>query len=404
MRSSQSQLQQFVEAHSRSQVLFSTTSVSCCKPKHAYGVAMSLLDKRYQRRGSTIRPFVPLSTAQMSARDSFMALPGAINLRPQDCYICRSSDWSVISERNRYGFPYPTAICARCGNVQQSEYYDELTLNSFYGHYYRAIYEKDSTSLFERQVLRGERILSFIQDCGATPPFSVLEVGCGAGGLLSAFSNAGCEVLGLDFDESQLLRGRAAGLDVRQGSIESLPREQKFDVVILSHVLEPSVSPLQLLTEVACRTRTSGIVYIEVPSLNHVCSGGYDYDLLKYFQNAHSVHFTHLTLSLLASQAGLQSLKSDDFIRSCWPHAPNPISIGDEDFLVSAEHTRLLLREIERRRSSVRGWLASRQSWLRNWATALLHLLGLHSTVRYFLTTAGRPFSRLNGRRTPGHS
>lgn len=113
-------------------------------------------------------------------------------------------------------------------------------------------------------------------------PKTVLEVGCGAGGILAGFKDAGCEVLGLDFDESYLKAAKNNDIPVKRGSLEQLEPNSKFDLIILSHVLEHIVEPLPFLRQLFMYLEDDGLLYIEVPSLNLVDEGGYGTDLMTY--------------------------------------------------------------------------------------------------------------------------
>jgi SAM-dependent methyltransferase len=271
-------------------------------------------------------------------------------LQAQPCFVCEDSNWTVIGEIDRYGFFYPTALCGECGNVQQSQYYSDTILTDFYKNYYREIYGKPDPEEFflKQRVGRGQAIWDFVTP--VRTPQTVLEVGCGAGGILSVFRDKGCNVLGVDYDESYLEVARSKKIPVLQGSIEQIGSTHTFDLIILSHVLEHLVDPLKILGELRTLLTPAGILYIEVPSLEHVRNGGYGHDLLGYFQNAHVTHFTSETLRLLLGRAGFSRVKATDFIRSCWEAAETPQAISGEEKQASSNSSAELLMEIEMRR------------------------------------------------------
>ena len=312
-----------------------------------------LLDLRYSY--DTPQNFVPMTSKSLAARDEFISRYHEIEvMKQQSCYVCSNEKLRVISEIDRYGFYYPTAICENCGNVQQSEYYTEEVLADFYSNIYRKIYGSQlPQEFFENQKKgRGIEIFKFVDS--VCKPKRVLEVGCGAGGNLSVFRDNGCEVIGLDFDDDYLNVARKNGITTITGSLDKLGSKDKYDLIILSHVLEHIVEPAGFLGILIEHLEDTGVIYIEVPSLNNVSEGGYEYDLLKYWQNAHSIHFTVATLNLLCKKVGLQSIKQTNFIHSCWKKVKLTEEVTQEDMADTLSDTLKLLDKIETRRKSFR--------------------------------------------------
>jgi SAM-dependent methyltransferase len=71
------------------------------------------------------------------------------------------------------------------------------------------------------------------------PGGRALEVGCGSGEMVAALTRHGWHAQGVDFDPTAIARAQAAGLDVRQGDVASLPfADESFDAVVSRHVIE----------------------------------------------------------------------------------------------------------------------------------------------------------------------
>ena len=284
---------------------------------------VDILDARYRYEGH--EPNMKLSEAGTKAKDEFLikvAEPGAYE--ELDCFVCGGHEFYLVSEVDRYGFFYPTGLCAHCGNVQQTSYYNASLLEEFYTHYYRKIYgDPTPAQLFEMQKKgHGPDVLRFVTETCA--PQKVLEIGCGAGGILSLFHERGCQVLGLDFDEDYLKFAESKGVAVRRGSLESLAQDEQFDLIILNHVLEHIVDPRAFLTQVSQHLSGDGVLFIGVAALDAVASGAYRCDLLNYWQNAHTIHFTSQTLKMLCERVGFRSVQHVDEIKSCWKHERQP--------------------------------------------------------------------------------
>ncbi|MDV7340793.1 class I SAM-dependent methyltransferase [Terasakiella sp. A23] len=257
----------------------------------------------------------PMSEHSLKQRDEFEQKRN--EMIKLNCLVCDHTDFEEIGQVDRYGFYYPTGICTKCGNVQQIKYYDDESLALFYSSYFRDVYS-DQTPIecFDGQVVKGRNILEFSKEF-LPKDARILEIGTGAGGIPKIFQDeAGYTALGLDFDDRYIEYGRSQGVDIRKGGIEMIKEDEKFNLVIVSHVLEHIVTPSKFLQDIKKILKPKGYIYIEIPSLNSVSQGAYNFDFLNYFQNSHVNHYSVDSFKRLLHQNGLKAVKNDDFIRS----------------------------------------------------------------------------------------
>jgi homoserine O-acetyltransferase len=99
------------------------------------------------------------------------------------------------------------------------------------------VYAHSPTSIFHPHRLDYDRILDLVP-AGA----SVLDVGCGPGGLLARLRRRGhARLAGIELDEQAVLAAVRRGLDVVQGDVGgglAAFRDRQFDVVVLSQTLQ----------------------------------------------------------------------------------------------------------------------------------------------------------------------
>jgi homoserine O-acetyltransferase len=99
------------------------------------------------------------------------------------------------------------------------------------------VYPRSPTSIFHPHRLDYDRILDLVPR-----EASVLDVGCGPGGLLSHLKRRGnVRVMGLELDEQAVLAAVRRGLDVVQADVNrGLPKfgDGQFDFVVLSQTLQ----------------------------------------------------------------------------------------------------------------------------------------------------------------------
>jgi SAM-dependent methyltransferase len=98
-----------------------------------------------------------------------------------------------------------------------------------------------------------------------------LDVGCGAGTLLSAASELGWAAVGTELSPPAVDAAREAGLDVRLGELSELGfAAGGFDVVSLVEVLEHVPEPSRLLAEVTPLIRPGGALYLTTPHVRGI--------------------------------------------------------------------------------------------------------------------------------------
>jgi 2-polyprenyl-3-methyl-5-hydroxy-6-metoxy-1,4-benzoquinol methylase len=251
-----------------------------------------------------------------SARDVVVteALEGIA--RPQaNPSVFGSEPEVVVAETDRYGIPLRTVLGTQSGLMRSDPYYGEDYLARFYREHYRKLYRPRRFSLawfFAEQIRSGQRIMERVEQ-KLPRRARVLDVGCGMGGMLIPFRFAGHVVAGCDYGEEYARHGWNVGLDIRVGGPETLAEEERFDLVILSHVLEHVTDPVKFLAGVAALVKPGGVCHIEVPGLLNL-EQWYKGDILEYLQNAHRWHFTAATLETVARRAGLAVVECDQTI------------------------------------------------------------------------------------------
>jgi SAM-dependent methyltransferase len=269
--------------------------------------------------GRHLRPLVPLSNRQRIARDTVAAYPLDT---PLPC-LCGGVDDQIVARQDRYGLAITTQICRACGLLRSDPYYSEATLTTFYTETYRALYayeDGDLTpdKLFARQQYKGSAIITYLRGVIGAVPQRVIEIGCGAGGILRAFQDAGSRVAGCDLNSEYLAFGCAQGLDLRYGGLETLP--DTAELIILSHVLEHVRAPVDLLRAIRGRWPAASL-YVELPGVFAIRISYRD-EPAHFFQNAHCWGFSEVTLTTVLGAAGYARQHSTPFIRGLFRAGP----------------------------------------------------------------------------------
>lgn len=268
-------------------------------------------------------PAMPLNELQFKMKEAVenKIINSVYKFEPVPCCVCDGSNFRKLSEKDRYGFYYPVVICKNCGLVQTNPRMTQDSYNEFYQEEYRKLYvgnESPGEDFFNSQYLIGQAIFNLISETGILPEISrVLEVGCGAGGILKYFKENGCSVVGIDLGKEYLDYGKENhGLDLREGSIGALDKEEKFDLVIYNHALEHILTPNEELSSARNILNGTGYIFIGVPGIRNISENSYSNDLLLYLQNAHTYHFSLETLVNLMAKNRFKLYEGNQCIRA----------------------------------------------------------------------------------------
>jgi SAM-dependent methyltransferase len=254
---------------------------------------------------------------------------GLVTLEQVDCPACGSEEHSMVAAADRYGIPVSTAICRSCGLVYRRKRLAKESAETFYSKFYDGLF-KGKMSIREywsNQRIHGrfiEELLAPMIDPSRGP---VVEFGAGPGGIASWFSECGFDVRAFDINPGYQGAPSGSRVQVASGGIDaSLVVHLEPQVLILSHVLEHTYAPLEVLQECARALPEGGLLFIEVPGLDafigghHTLCGGsvqhpFRRDLLREIVIAHNFEFDRQTLSEMMVLSGFEVIASSDLIR-----------------------------------------------------------------------------------------
>ena len=138
---------------------------------------------------------------------------------------------------------------------------------------------------------------------------AILDYSTGNGryAVLSAkvFPNAGVDAVDFQdepppFIRRNLHRVHYYGIDTFKG------HTQKYDLIILRHVLEHTHYPVELLRNLGERLTPNGTIYVEVPNLESGCAKVFREYWRGYYVPRHIFHFTGDSLAQVINSAGLE--------------------------------------------------------------------------------------------------
>lgn len=263
-------------------------------------------------------PAAPITPTQTAARDRVAAAiaSGRWTLVENRCCCGSTGQKDVgIALEDRYGLPFSQVLCCYCGVIRSGETFSPEAISEFYDVEYRSLYSGSKMAgqvFFEDQYQTGLRFVrTFLAKLPADHRGSVLEVGCGAGGILKALDDSGWgPVTGVDLGGDYLEFGRNAGLNLLRGDYRSLIPGGSQQLVVLSHVLEHLPDPLQALRDVKTLIRPGGYLLVEVPGILNL-HRSYAF-VSHYFQGAHIYNFSMDHLAFLLKACGFEVVEGNE--------------------------------------------------------------------------------------------
>ncbi len=291
----------------------------------------SVLGNRFEYDG---RPVLNLNHLQrrIKAQVDHKVDQGIYQFEFEACCICGAMDTDTLASKDRYGLYMPVVLCRECGLIYTNPRMNQEAYARFYNDEYRKLYGGTvipTEQFFEEQYDQGRLIFDYLARHHALPKapeaMSVLEVGCGAGGILKYFQEQGYQVRGIDLGETYVRFGRDRyRLDLLTGTLADLADDEAPDLILYSHALEHILEPNRELDMIRSRLAPRGLLYLEVPGVKNLMNS-YRLDFLRLLQNAHTYHFTLTTLKNLLHKNGFELVVGDETIRSVFrPSAAPP--------------------------------------------------------------------------------
>jgi 2-polyprenyl-3-methyl-5-hydroxy-6-metoxy-1,4-benzoquinol methylase len=224
------------------------------------------------------------------------------------CPICGAKTFKPISKKGQFGFPCHVSICKNDGLVLLNPRWTKERYSSFYAHEYDSYYRPKVFTKESDRDKYSDIIVIFrrFQNFGIT--FSgkhVLDIGAGMGWSLEWIKRNFPNFTDLCAIESSMycINNIVDELqfNVISQDIESDWKSPNTDLIIMRHVLEHFLNPLDILNNIARNLSENGVVYIAVPNMFHPRGS-----LSRYwFRVVHTFYFSEFTLMNIILKVGL---------------------------------------------------------------------------------------------------
>lgn len=205
-------------------------------------------------------------------------MPSGLQLMEGPCPLCGATAADPVltglrDVENRLPGEYAISRCRNCRLYYLSTRPDEASLPSCYDENYHVRFNRAARPLMRRlfnirYALRMRRLLRY---AGGKPLKSVLEIGCGDGNLLAYLERSlppSTELVGVELNVRNIARPAGSRIQLHEADFDHLDLGHTFDVVVMYHVLEHLVRPVETLRRIRRLLKPGGFLLIQVPNWN----------------------------------------------------------------------------------------------------------------------------------------
>lgn len=178
------------------------------------------------------------------------------------CALCGASDLRFFARHLDFGLPIRT--CNLCG-LTQTDFIPAEFLDRFYEQNYSAVQGRAANPPHQEAFIaeRGLGQRDYVRLISGRAHFdAVRDMGAGLGGGIAAYSDASTLSA---WDPDPLMRARLAQIPTLRLE-QQPPADRRFDLVVISHVLEHFNDPCTELVTLRSQLATGGLLFVEVPN------------------------------------------------------------------------------------------------------------------------------------------
>lgn len=250
-------------------------------------------------------------------------------LRTDACLSCDGKLVSSVGDLfdTRFGISgrYEVRRCVQCGLEQLYPVPAPAELKRLYETYYNFGGEKGTLYTRLREWFLSSRVYRLWMFLDGDISFHLrrgrgrlLDVGCNEGRSMRIFANHGFQVEGLELNESAAAAARAANFTVHTSDLSGFRPPYELDVVVLSNVLEHSLSPNTMLEDVRRVLKRDGEVWISCPNSDSWMRSIFGRFWINWHVPFHIAHFSQARLVAALLQAGFGNIRIRQATPALW--------------------------------------------------------------------------------------
>jgi hypothetical protein len=268
-----------------------------------------------------------------------------MTFRYYNCF-CGESGYKIVSHVTRHENNFFTVQCKSCGTLRINPYLTDESIDLYYKDIYGKIKRQgiSSPELYEKQKNTSKFLCNFLtKNIHITESTKILDFGGGTGGRLDEILSL-CPPSIIEHDLQHYEYALNHGFKPHNSN-------DKYDIIVLSHVLEHINDPVSFLRNAICPLLVDGgFLYVEVPYLSNKRS------ILPDLHLAHKFYFTEESLDYLLYLVGFVNKfnHKDSFAKGVLCQIDNTKSLKNTpSFLTMKQSSDDVLHSALQRRDSI---------------------------------------------------
>ena len=263
-----------------------------------------------------------MTTATTTRRDRIAALDfdyaAQERVRVERCNLCGGSAFTVLTHRDRYGYPASASACNRCGLI----FLDPVMTARAYGRFYAGTYRPlvsayhgrliDAQTIQDEQreyaVERGELLGRYLEPGRHR---TLLDIGGSTGVVAQAFVRRfGVAATVIDPAPLEAAAARALGLETIHGLVEEVDLgERRFDVVIICQTVDHLLDVAGTLRRSRELLSDDGLLFVDIVDFRAAYLRNWSVE--EAIKIDHPYYFTESTIAAYVRRAGFEVLRAD---------------------------------------------------------------------------------------------
>ena len=243
-----------------------------------------------------------------------MSQPDNSQLETADCPLCGAGD----SRPTRFDFaPYKLARCTECGLYFCATRLTPASAAALYAHC--GYFEGQGYASYAAQELALRLTFRrFLKKLNDRFPLqgALLEIGCGYGYLLDEARSYFQQRVGTDLSPQAVKQAAASGAKIYQGDIEGLPPGERYDCIILAHVIEHVYRPVTLLRAIREKLKAGGVVAVATPNIGSLWFPLMGRKWASFKIPEHVAFYDRQTLNRLLASAGFRDIRAVPYLHA----------------------------------------------------------------------------------------
>lgn len=231
------------------------------------------------------------------------------------CNLCGGCRWSVLTYRDRYGYPAQATACRLCGLTVLNP---RMTATA-YGHFYESVYRPlvsafhgrriDAVTIKDEQrvyaVAMGELLAPYLHGHEGR---KLLDVG-GSTGVVAAYLATRFDLSTTIIDPSadEIAEARTLGIETIRGLVEEWePDQRKFDVIGMFQTVDHLLDVAMTLRKLRSLLADGGIFVVDIVDFRAAFLRNWSVEMAVKID--HPFYLTESTMEALLARAGFDPM------------------------------------------------------------------------------------------------